>query len=96
MAAAIPPVSHRTRAVAQPLANAEKRKLERWIKTLKATAKNSWSVGGFCSTHGHGVSAGHDSKTCRTKGAGHVDSAIQKNPAGIVKDKNKGWDAWLP
>ena len=82
--------------MAQPLANAEKRKLERWIKTLKATAKNSWSVGGFCSTHGHGVAAGHDRTICSSKGAGHVNIATRKNPTGLGKDKNKGWDVWPP
>ena len=58
--------------------------------------KNNWVVGGFYSTHGHGVLAGHNSKTCGTKGAGHIDTATQKIPAGFGKDKNKGWDAWLP
>ena len=75
-----------------PLDNNEKRKLERHIRTIK----NKWNVGGFCSTHGHGVAVGHNSKTCGTKGTGHIDTATRKNPAGPGKEKNKGWDAWLP
>ena len=75
LAATTPTVSHRTRAATQPLGNMDKSKLERCIRTLKALIKNKWKVGSFCSTHGHGVSAGHGSKICGTKGAGHVNSA---------------------
>ena len=96
LAAATSTVARRIRDAAQPLVNAEQRKLKRRIKTPKAAFKNSWVVGGFCSAHSHGVAAGHNSKTCGSKGAGHVDTATQKNPAGLGKDKNKGWDAWLP
>jgi hypothetical protein len=84
----------RARTAVLPLT--EKRKLEKRIKTLEAAVKSKWIVGGFCSTHGHGVGAGHCSKTCGTKGSGHVDSATRANPSGPGKDKNKGWDSWLP
>jgi hypothetical protein len=96
-AAAAPTTRRRPpRSAGAPLDSNEKRKLERRIRTLEAAIKNKWSVGGFCSTHGHGVSAGHDSKTCGTKGTGHVDSATRQIPAGPGKDKNKGWDTWIP
>ena len=96
LATTTPLATQGTRSAAQPLGNTEKHKLKCRIRTLKAGIKNKWEVGGICSTHGHGVSAGHNSKTCRIKGAGHVDSTTRKNPAGVGKEKNKGWDAWLP
>ena len=95
LAAATPalPTRRGTRSTAAPLSNTGKRKLERRIRTLEAAIKNKWEVGGFCSTLGHGVSAGYDSKICGTKGAGHVNSSTRKNRAGEGKKKNKGWDA---
>ena len=97
LAAAAPaPTARRgRRSTAAPLDNTEKRKLEQRIHTLKAAIKNKWVVGGFCSTHGHGVAVGHDSKTCGTKDVGHVDAATRKKPSGPGKEKNQGWDAWL-
>ena len=83
------------RAAAQPLTNTEKHRLERRIKTLEAVDKNSWIVWGSCFIHGHGVAVGHGCKTCGTKGVSHVDTAARRNPAGLGKEKNKGWDAWL-
>ena len=72
-----PAPAHGTRARAAVLPLAKKHKLKKRIKTLKAAIKNNWKVGGFCSTHGHGVRVGHDNKTCSTKGAGHVNSATR-------------------
>ena len=68
----VPTQGTRVRAAVLPLA--KKHKLKKRIKTLKAAIKNNWKVGGFCSTHGHGIRVGHDNKTCSTKGAGHVNS----------------------
>jgi hypothetical protein len=36
----------------------------------------------YCHTHGYCVSKGHNSKTCRTKAAGHQDEATRSNPMG--------------
>lgn len=36
----------------------------------------------YCHTHGYRVSKGHNSKTCRTKAAGHQDEATRSNPMG--------------
>lgn len=88
-----PAPAARARTAALPLT--EKRKLEKRIQTLQSALKNRWVKGGFCSTHGHGVGAGHCSKTCGTKGSGHVDGATRANPAGPGKEKNKGWDEWM-
>jgi hypothetical protein len=67
------------------------------VAQLRAAIKGKWVTGGFCSTHGYGVSADHDSATCKNKKPGHVDTASRSSPAGPGHDKhiNKGWDAFL-
>jgi len=67
------------------------------VAQLRAAIKGKWSPGGFCSSHGYGVSADHTSATCKNKKSGHVDSATRSSPAGHGHDKhiNKGWDAFL-
>ena len=65
------------------------------IKLLQSEIKNRWIVGGFCSSHGWGVSYRHSSATCNNKLAGHDDTATRANPSGPVKTKNKGWDSFV-
>jgi hypothetical protein len=67
------------------------------VAQLRATIKGKWVTGGFCSTHGHGVSADHNSASCKNKKPGHIDTATCSSPAGYGHDKhiNKGWDAFL-
>ena len=67
------------------------------LAQLKAAIKGKWVTGGFCSSHGYGVNAEHDSKTCKNKKPGHVDSATRANPAGPGAEKhiNQGWDTFL-
>ena len=62
---------------------------------LQAAVKNKWKVGGFCSTHGHGVRAKHSSSNCNDKREGHVTTATRASPAGQGKNINKGWDDWF-
>ena len=64
------------------------------IRLLQSAVKNRWIVGGFCSSHGWGVSYQHTSATCKNKIAGHIDTATRSNPAGPRKTKNQGWDAF--
>ena len=64
------------------------------IRLLQSAVKNSWIVGGFCSSHGWGVSYQHTSATCNNKLAGHIDSATRADPSGPGKTKNKGWDSF--
>ena len=67
------------------------------ILQLRAAIKGRWVPGGFCSTHGYGVSADHDSASCKNKKPGHVDTATRSLPAGHSHDKhiNKGWDVFI-
>jgi hypothetical protein len=67
------------------------------VAQLRAAIKGKWVPGGFCSTHGYGVSTDHDSASCKNKKPGHVDTATRSSPAGHGHDKhiNKGWDAFL-
>ena len=65
------------------------------ILIVLAAVKNKCNLGGFCSTHGHGVCAGHSSTNCNDKSNGHNNAATRASPAGPVKDINKGWDDWL-
>ena len=69
----------------------------RLVAQLRAAIKGKWAVGGFCSSHGYGVSAEHTSASCKNKKPGHVDSATRAYPAGHGADKhiNKGWDTFL-
>ena len=64
------------------------------IRLLQSAVKNIWIVGGFCSSHGWGVSHQHSSSTCKNNMTGHVDTATRSNPAGTGKTKNQGWDAF--
>eukprot|EP00804_Cyclotella_cryptica_P009896 CCRYP_014167-RA/>CCRYP_014167-RA protein AED:0.40 eAED:0.40 QI:0/-1/0/1/-1/1/1/0/256 len=45
----------------------------RLIAQLKAAIKGKWAAGGFCSSHGYGVSVNHTSASCKNKKPGHVD-----------------------
>ncbi len=67
------------------------------VAQLRAAIKGKWVAGGFCSSHGYGVSADHNSTSCKNKKPGHVDTATRSTPAGHGHDKhiNKGWDAFL-
>ena len=58
------------------------RKMEKRILIFQAAVKNTWKVGGYCSTHGHGVRAGHSSDNNNNKKADHVDTATRMNPVG--------------
>ena len=83
-----------------PLPLTKKSVLEKKIKFLQSAFKNKWVVGGFFSTHRHGISAGHNSVECagkRNKGkpVSHNNSATSTNPVRPGKDRNKGWDDWL-
>eukprot|EP00804_Cyclotella_cryptica_P029094 CCRYP_005281-RA/>CCRYP_005281-RA protein AED:0.19 eAED:0.20 QI:0/0/0/0.71/0.16/0/7/0/1210 len=39
----------------------------RLVAQLKAAIKGKWAAGGFCSSHGYGVSADHTSASCKNK-----------------------------
>ena len=67
----------------------------RAISQLRGAIKHKWVPGGFCSTHGWGVSAGHTSADCKGKRPGHVDSTTRTNPQGPGATKNKGWDDFI-
>jgi hypothetical protein len=67
----------------------------RVLGQLRAAIKHKWTPGGFCSTHGWGVGAGHTSAECKKKQPGHVDSATRANPQGPGATRNKGWDDFL-
>ena len=78
----------------------EKRAMEKRILILQSAVKNKWKFGGFCSTQGHGVRAGHENGNCADKkdvgkAGGHDVNSNHANPSGPGKDSNKGWDAWL-
>ena len=73
----------------------DQRETEKRILILQAAVKNKWKVGGFCSTHGHGVRSSHSSNSCNNKKNGHVHVATRASPSGPGKDINKGWDNWL-
>ena len=78
----VPKPRTRARSVVLPLSEKrklKKHKLKKRIKPLEATVKTSWKVG-----------RGHNSKTCGTRGAGHINSATQVNRGGLGKDKHKG------
>ena len=82
-----------------PLSPTKKRILEKRILNLQLDVKNNWKVGGFCSTYGHSVRAGHDSGNCAEKkdvgkASGQNVNATSANPVGTGMDFNKGWDAW--
>ena len=64
------------------------------IRLLQSAVKNRWIVGGFCSSHGWGVSHQHSISTCKNKMAGHVYTANRSNPAGPRKTRNQGWYAF--
>ena len=64
------------------------------IRLLDSAVKNRWIVGGFCSSHGWGVSYQHTSATCKKKLATHIDMSTRSNPDGPGKTKNQGWDAF--
>eukprot|EP00804_Cyclotella_cryptica_P001437 CCRYP_003680-RA/>CCRYP_003680-RA protein AED:0.63 eAED:0.34 QI:0/0/0/1/1/1/2/0/664 len=86
------PSAHRpAQSIQPPPASTNSRSLFQ----LRAAIKHTWVPGGFCSTHGWGVSAGHSSTDCKGKQPGHVDSATHTNPKGPGASKNKGWDDFL-
>ena len=57
------------------------RKLKKHNATLQHATMKGWTKGGFCSSHGHGVIAGHDSRTCPDQKPGHIETATRENPA---------------
>ena len=77
-----------------PLSPTEKCVIVKIILTLKSAVKDKWKVGGFCSTHGHSICAGHDSGNFSNNNDGHDVTSTRSNPVGTGKDFNKGWDAW--
>jgi hypothetical protein len=86
------PNAHRaTQSVQPPPTSSDSRGLSQ----LRAAIKYKWIPGGFCSTHGWGVSAGHSSADCKGKRPGHIDSATRTNPQGPGAYKNKCWDDFL-
>jgi hypothetical protein len=52
------------------------------VAQLRAAIKGKWAPGGFCSTHGYGVSVDHDSASCKNKKTGHVNTDTRSSPAG--------------
>eukprot|EP00804_Cyclotella_cryptica_P027773 CCRYP_009194-RA/>CCRYP_009194-RA protein AED:0.39 eAED:0.16 QI:0/0/0/0.66/0.5/0.33/3/0/764 len=71
------PSTHRPAQNVQPSPTSAN---SRGLFQLRATIKHKWVTGGFCSTHGWGISAGHSSANCKGKRPGHVDSATRTNP----------------
>jgi hypothetical protein len=65
------------------------------VSQLRAAIRHKWVPGAFFSTHGLGVSAGHNSTDCKGKRHGHIDSVTCDNPQGPGATKNKGWDDFL-
>eukprot|EP00804_Cyclotella_cryptica_P009971 CCRYP_015405-RA/>CCRYP_015405-RA protein AED:0.48 eAED:0.22 QI:0/0/0/0.66/1/1/3/0/674 len=75
------PSAHRsTQSVQLPPTSADSRGLSQ----LRAAIKHKWIPGGFCSTHGLGVSAGHSRADCKGKRPDHIDFATRTNPQGPV------------
>ena len=54
--------------------------------------KHAWDPSGYCWTHGYKVKKGHNSKTCKTRGEGHQESATRSNIMG-GNEANKTWVA---
>ena len=69
-------------------------KLKNGNVTLQHAIIKGWTKGGFCSSHGHGVPAGHDSRNFPNRKPGHVETATRANLAGPGQYSNKGWDAF--
>ena len=70
------------------------------INQLMSKIKGKWVPGGFYSTHGHGVGAGHSIKNCNNKTkngetGGHNNNATCANPSGPDQNMNKYWDKML-
>eukprot|EP00970_Alexandrium_tamarense_P017459 scaffold9620_cov75-Alexandrium_tamarense.AAC.1 len=53
---------------------------------------HAWDPSGYCWTHGYKVKKGHNSKTCKTRGEGHQESATRSNIMG-GNEANKNWVA---
>ena len=70
------------------------RKLKKRNATLQHAIVKGWAKGCFCSSHVHGVPAGHDSYNCPDRKPGHVETATQENLEGPAQYLNKGWDAF--
>jgi hypothetical protein len=66
----------------------------RAVGKIFAQAENNdvWDPAGYCWTHGFKVKKGHNSKTCKTRGAGHQEGATGHNTMGgsLANDK------WTP
>ena len=73
----------------------DQRETEKSILILQAAVKNKWKVGGFCSTHGHGVRYSHSSTNCNDKNNGHVNATTRSSTAGPGKEINKDRGDWL-
>ena len=94
-ATATTPTSNRTAGTRTGSLPSDQRETEKRIIILQAAVKNKWKVRGFCSTHVHGVRAGHSRSNCNNKREGHVTAATRASPAGTGGNINKGWDDWL-
>ena len=53
------------------------RKLKKRNTTLQHTIVKGWTKEGFCSSHGHGIAASHDSHTCPDQKPGHIETATR-------------------
>ena len=67
-------------------------KLKNCNATLQHAIMKGWTQGGFCSSHGHSVTAGHDNRNYPDWKPGHVETTTRENPAGPGQYSNKGWD----
>ena len=94
-AMAATPTSNRTAGTRTGSLTFDQRNTEKMILILQDAVKNKWKVGGFCSTHGHGVRAKHSSSSCNDKREGHVTTKTRSSLAIPGKNINKGWDDWL-
>ena len=63
-----------------PLASDRRGNLNRRIEHLQASIKEKWVVGGFCSTHGHGVCEGHDIMHFNVEGKRHIKLPLATTP----------------
>ena len=70
------------------------RKFKKRNATLQHAIVKGWTKGGFFSSHGHGVTSGHGSRTFPNQKPGHIEMATRENPAGTGKYSNKGWDTF--
>ena len=58
------------------------RKLKKRNAALQHAIVKGWTKGGFFSSHGHGITAGNDIRTCPGQKPGHIETATIENPVG--------------